>query len=190
MTSRVPPSQVFGRQNAAAEAQARQVTDALRIDGAQFAQLFQQVQLLAQVVEALPVQSTTVTRASGFALSGSYVTKVQATIAVPGSKDLAQVLVVGTAAVLDETSGGLTVAYGQIQIDGDTGAEFPASKDAGVSTVNNIVTATHARSWTVTAGGSFTVTMQLKGLNPTAFPGDVNNFAQIAVFASFTGGAS
>lgn len=149
----------------------------------------QAVANLEATIEALPVQFMQVQRASNFGLSSGWVTYVSATVTVPESKDQAQVMVVGTAAVLDETSGGVTVAYGRVQIDGNTGAEFPASKDAGASFVNNIITATHARSWAVTPAGSFTVTMQLSPLNPSAFPGDVNNFAQIAVFASFTGGA-
>lgn len=46
MRSRVPPTETFGRQNADAETQDRDVKDALRIDGSQFIRLYEKMQAL------------------------------------------------------------------------------------------------------------------------------------------------
>lgn len=46
MVGRVPPTDLFGRQNASAEQQQKDVRDALRIDGSQFVRLYEKMQAL------------------------------------------------------------------------------------------------------------------------------------------------
>lgn len=91
-----------------------------------------------------------------------------------------------TAAVLDQTSGGLTTSYGRIVIDGVASREFPAAKDAGSSAVNNVITATSSAVVDVSAATAVTITFQLQPLNPAAYPAHAQNFAQLAVIGSFT----
>lgn len=140
----------------------------------------------ALAVRRLPFQETRVSRSTAFALSGAYVTRTTVTVPVPDDRNNVQILAVGTAAALDQLTGGVTTSYGRILIDGDASGDFPAAKDAGATFVNNVITATHARTFDVTELTSFTVDLQLNGLNGAAYPANANNFAQLAVMASFT----
>ncbi|TCJ28769.1 hypothetical protein E0W80_04520 [Microbacterium sp. PI-1] len=140
----------------------------------------------AQAVRRLPFQDFRIGQAGGIGLSGSWATYASVSLPVPAGKTRLQVLAIGTAAVLDQTSGGLTTSYGRILINGSASREFPAAKDAGATLVNNVITATSATEVDVSALGAVTVEFQLQPLNPAAFPPHAQNFAQLAVIGSFT----
>lgn len=140
----------------------------------------------AQAVKRLPFQDFQVGQASPIDLAAGWNTYATVTLVVPEYRTRLQVLGIGTAAVLDQTSGGLTTSYGRILIDGVASREFPASKDAGATLVNNVITATSAAVVDVTGKASVSVAFQLQPLNPAAFPSHSQNFAQLAVIGSFT----
>ncbi|PRB08622.1 hypothetical protein CQ047_12135 [Microbacterium sp. MYb72] len=140
----------------------------------------------ALAVRRLPFQDFRVGQTAGIGLSAGWNTYATITLAVPEDRTRLQVLGIGTAAVLDQTSGGLTTSYGRILIDGSASREFPAAKDAGATLVNNVITATSAAVIDVTGKASVTVAFQLQPLNPAAYPAHAQNFAQLAVIGSFT----
>lgn len=133
-----------------------------------------------------PLQDFQIGQASGFAVTSGWVTYASVTLVVPDGRTRLQMLAIGTAAVLDKTSGGATSSLGRIVIGSVTSREFPAAKDAGASMVNNVITATSGGDIDVTGQSSIPVLFQLRPLNPAAFPADPQNFAQLAVDASFT----
>lgn len=140
----------------------------------------------AQAVKRLPFQDFQVGQASPIALAVGWNTYAVVTLPVPEERTRLQVLAIGTAAVLDQTSGGLTTSYGRILIDGAISRSFPAAKDAGATTVNNVITATSAAVIDVAGRTSIDVAFQLQPLNPAAYPSHPQNFAQLAVIGSFT----
>lgn len=140
----------------------------------------------AQAVKRLPFQDFQVGQASPIALAAGWNTYAVVTLPVPEGRTRLQVLAIGTAAVLDQTSGGLTTSYGRVLIDGIASRQFPAAKDAGATLVNNVITATSAAVVDVTGKTSISVAFQLQPLNPAAYPSHSQNFAQLAVIGSFT----
>lgn len=148
--------------------------------------LASQIAQLTNLVNSMPLSSATGARATGFGISGSYATYVSANLTVPSGKTTMNVMCIGSGAVLDTTTGGLTTAYGRCVIGAAAGGEFPAAKDAGVSQVNNIITASHTGTFPVVPGTVITVAFQMYGLSPTAFAARPSNFAQIAVQAVFS----
>jgi hypothetical protein len=140
----------------------------------------------AQAVKRLPFQDFRVGQASSIGLAAGWNTYATVSLVVPEDRTRLQVLAIGTAAILDQTSGGLTTSYGRILIDGVASREFPAAKDAGATLVNNVITATSAAVIDVTGKASVAVAFQLQPLNPAAFPPHSQNFAQLAVIGSFT----
>lgn len=139
-----------------------------------------------QAVRRLPFQDFRIGQASPIGLSAGWNTYAVVTLAVPEERTRLQVLAIGTAAVLDQTSGGVTTSYGRVVIDGAASREFPAAKDAGATLVNNVITATSAASIDVTGRASIDIAFQLQPLNPAAYPAHGQNFAQLAVIGSFT----
>lgn len=145
-----------------------------------------QVEQLAALVRALPIQRSDNWRVGGIGITGTWTTYAAGGFQVPPGKTTASILAIGTAAVVDTTTGGLTTAYGRCVIGGSIGGESPAAKDAGASQVNNVITATHAASFPVIPGATLTFGLQLYGLNGSAYPARPNNYAQIAVVATFS----
>ena len=140
----------------------------------------------ALAVRRMPLQDFRIGQSSGIALTTGWVTYTTVTLPVPEGKQRLQVMGIGTAAVLDQTSGGLTTSYGRVLIDGVASREFPAAKDAGSSVVNNVISATSAAEVDVSSRTSVDVAFQLRPLNPAAYPAHAQNFAQLAVIGSFT----
>lgn len=146
-----------------------------------------QIASISALQAAMPIQATSIDRTSPIsATSSSFVDKASVSIDIPEGKTTASVLAIGAARITDTVTGGLTSSDCRVVIAGDAGGSFPAAKDAAVSQVINVLNATHARTFPVTPGEAFTVTMQVSALNASAFPSSPANFAQIAVVASFT----
>lgn len=145
------------------------------------------VRRLAETVDALPIQATSIDRQTGIsATSTGFVTKASVTVTVPEGKTVAAVLGIGAARITDTTSGGLTSSNARVVIAGNSGGSFPAAKDAAVSQVINVLNATHALTFDVIPESTFTVAVQVSALNASAFPASGANFAQIAAIATFT----
>lgn len=140
----------------------------------------------AQAVRRLPFQEFRIGQASPIGLASGWNTYALVKLPVPDDKTQLQVMGIGTAAILDQTSGGLTTSYGRVVIDGVASRQFPAAKDAGATLVNNVITATSAAVIDVTGRPEIEIAFQLQPLNPAAFPSHSQNFAQLAVIGSFT----
>lgn len=136
---------------------------------------------------SIPVTTMQSNRATNIsATSSTQTTKATVTFTVPAGKTKASVLGIGAVRITDTVTNGLTSSNARVVISGNAGGEFPAAKDAAVSQVINVLYATHAREFTVTPGSTFTVQVQVAALNPSAFPANAANFAQIAAIATFT----
>jgi len=135
-----------------------------------------------------PTPVRAMSRYTGFGLTaGGWLSYAAKTITVPAGKTVAQVTALGHASALDTVSGGVTTTEARIIINGDVSGVFPAAKDAGASVVNNVLSATHVAEFAVTPGQQFIVSLQLHPLNPSAFPPQPANFAQVVADALFTG---
>ena len=151
-----------------------------------FKQLNNSITVLGQQILALPVTNTINNTTTGWSLNSTYTGKVAISFTVPDKKNFAVVSVNGNAAALDTATGGVTSAYGRINFGGLLSPEFAGSKDTGSSAVNNIVNVGYSYSVTVTAGSTYAINFELKGLNPTAFTAQAQNYAFINVFITYT----
>lgn len=145
-----------------------------------------QIAGLAAVINAMPLVSIQGVRNGGFGISSSYATYATVSFIVPAGKTTMNVMCIGSGAVLDATTGGITTAYGRCVIGSSVGGEFPASKDAGASQVNNVITSSHTGTFSVVPGSTIVVAFQMYGLSPTAFPARPSNFAQLSAQAVFS----
>lgn len=145
-----------------------------------------QVQQLTDLVNSMPLVRSSASRATGFGITASYATYASVSIVVPAGKTSMSIMAIGSGAALDATTGGVTTAYGRCFVGSDFGGEFPASKDAGASQVNNVITATQSGSYAVSPGSTISIGFQMYGLNGSAFPARPSNFAQVSVVATFS----
>lgn len=147
---------------------------------------YRTVERLAAAVAAIPITLSDAVRETGFALTNAFVTYATATLVVPAGKTQATIVGLGSATALDMTSGGLTSSVARILIGSSTSGEFPASKDAGASVVQNVLSAQHSRVYGVNPGGTITIELQIKALNPLPFTAQPSNFAQITALGTFS----
>lgn len=138
----------------------------------------------AGTLAALPILASRVATSTGFGLAAGWNDYASATIPVPAGKTHATVMVVGGAAAVDMTSGGVTSANARLVINGVASPAFPSAKDAGASAVNNVMTANSGAA--VAVSGNVTVSLQINPLNATAFPANTGNFASLTVIVLFT----
>ncbi|WP_187977159.1 hypothetical protein [Mycetocola sp. JXN-3] len=183
MADPMPPAGDFRYFRNSLDELSRELRDLQAASGTQSAQ---SVRNLRETIAALPIAAAETGSATGFGLSGGWVTYATVSIPFPPGKTKATVMALGTLAAADLTSGGLAVLEGRVVIAGSSGRSVPAAKDAGASVVNNIVTAAHARTIT---GGSGALTAQIQGnpSNPAAFPVMAGNLAQITIQVTFSG---
>lgn len=140
----------------------------------------------AATVWNMPIVGMQTAQASPIALAPGFQTYVSIALPVPSGRTRMQVLAIGTAAVLDQTTGGATSSAGRLVIDGVVSRNFPAAKDAGASLVNNVIQATAIQAVDVTRRTSILVEFQLQPLNAAAFPSHVQNFAQLLALGGST----
>jgi len=153
----------------------------------QLKQLNSSITNLNAQVKALPINQVFVNRNIGIGVNGTYTPYASFGFYVPEGKRGAKVIINANAALLDTTTAGVTTAYGRINFGGLTSVEFPASKDAGASQVNNIIVANYGYNVNLNPGGYYNISFELKGLNPTAYPVNAQNFALITALVSFGG---
>lgn len=140
---------------------------------------------LQATIASMPITQTVGQRVTGFALSSAWTDVASVTVPAPPGRTTASVFCVGNAGAFDMTTGGLTTSYARLVTSyGTVGPEFPAAKDAGVSQVLNVLSATLTET-TSLPDRTVTATLQLRGLNGAAFPANPANFAQISLLVSF-----
>jgi hypothetical protein len=143
---------------------------------------------IAKQIAALPVPTGWFQQRNGFGLGAQYF--VDQTIPIPAGKTKVVLTAIGNVAALDMTSGGIAVAQANIQASGLgfvwSTPNVTASKDAGASVVNNVITpAVGFQQTGLTPGGNILVSMALTASNPSAFPANASNFATLTVSAIF-----
>ncbi|MFI8593723.1 hypothetical protein ACIGCK_04745 [Microbacterium sp. NPDC078428] len=142
----------------------------------------------AQAVSKLTRPDVGWAEASGFDLSAML--PVQFNLPVPSDMDFVNIFIVGHVEALDQTSGGLAAALAYIEVSGDelswSRGPFSASKDAGASVVNNVISPITGFSQPVVPETSLLISMNVEATNPSAFPADPANFAIIQAFAIFS----
>lgn len=144
---------------------------------------------LAATVAALPVPTAYYQRADGFSLAGPLYLQ-QTGIPIPPGKTKVALTAIGNVAALDTTSAGVAVARASIEVNGNgfvwTSPTMPASKDAGASAVNNIITpALGFQQEGLVPGETFLVSLNVTATNGAAFPTTASNFATLAITAIF-----
>lgn len=162
------------------------VNNSDRATSGQLAVLSRQIESLSGVIRALPVTVSSSGSGSNFALSGSAVTKLTVTVPVPQGKTRAEVSASAYMHVLDTTTGGVTSARLRVGVAGNYSAYFWSAKDAGASQVLNVMNGFQSRSFAVSPGGSFDVTVQAYGLNGAAFPTNSTNYVYASVLTTFS----
>jgi hypothetical protein len=146
------------------------------------------LQSLAAQIIALPVPAGYAAKRTGFSLAAAvYVDQV---IPIPANKTRVVLTAIGNAQALDMTSGGAAVAYASIDVVGSgfvwSTPVISASKDAGASVVNNILTpALGFEQGGLVPGQTFTVTLSLSASNPAAYTAQAQNFGTLTIAAIF-----
>jgi hypothetical protein len=145
------------------------------------------VQVLGEQIKAFPIVRVLGNTQEGFTLNGTFQSIARVSFYVPAGKTKAQVFVSADATALDTVSGGLTGAEGRINWSGLVSHTFSASKDAGASAVNNLVMGSHFYNVNLIPGARYTIAFEMRGLNPSAFPAQKQNYANINVVITHTG---
>lgn len=161
----------------------QKVDNGLRATAGQLSALADQINGLSDVINALPVTITETSQFTGGGLTGSYTTVASVTIPAPTGKASASVTAIGNAAYLDTVTGGLTTSYMRILINGVVSLDFAASKDAGATQVNNVLSGTYSTRLLSPLG--VTVDLQARGLNGSAFPPSFSNYANLTALVTF-----
>lgn len=153
-----------------------------------------QLQKISETIEALPVttaDSEVVTAISSSTLG--FVTMATGTLTVPENKTQAVLFMSGTIALLDTVTGGIAAPpYARFLVQSSetlpTASGVPATKDAGASSVNNVVSLSATSTLTgLTPGASVTVELQVEVFHASAYAtGSPSNFASLAVQGTFT----
>lgn len=150
------------------------------------------VEELARAFAAMPVSLRNIDRSSGGSLTaGGWVTVASTSVVVPNGMTLARILALGDGAFL--ASNNLTSANARILLRSSDGVtadvvsgSFPAAKDAGSSSVNNVLRATFAGNYIRTPGTAIEALFQVQPLNAAAFPASGGNFGQVVLDVNFT----
>lgn len=140
-----------------------------------------------QTMSRIPITDMNVVRTTGSGATNAWVTYAATSLFVPAGKSTAKLLAIGSGAILDMTTGGVTSSDCRVVIQGGASGSFPASKDAGASVVNNVLKAEAVSTLSGLAGGDELVfEFQIKALSATAFSPQTQNFAQITALGVFS----
>lgn len=163
----------------------QEVSGQNRNTASSLASLGETILSLQATIASMPITQSQGARQTGFGLTSSWTDIVSVTMPFAPGKNTVSIFCVANGGALDTVSGGLTTSYGRIVIQGQTvGPAFPASKDAGVSQVLNVISASHSET-TGKWADTITATFQMYGLNGSAFPATPGNFAQLSLLCSF-----
>jgi phage tail sheath gpL-like len=151
------------------------------------------LQELSRQIVSLPVtlaDSDTVSPISSTTLA--WVTKATVNLTVPENKTSCVLFAGASLALLDTVTGGIAAPpYARILVESTTALPIsngvPATKDAGASNVNNVVSFSGTHSLSVTPGDTVTVELQVQVYHASAYgTASSSNFATLAVQATFS----
>lgn len=138
-------------------------------------------------IRQIPFQINGYDTQSGFGLVDGWNVVAAITIEHPAGWDRVTFTAIGGAAVLDDVSGGLTIAQARIRIGTAASPTFSPAKDAGASKVNNILNPQFGvANLDATAAGSTQILLELTPVNPVAFPAAISNYSSLVVQAFFS----
>ena len=161
--------------------------------GAQNRAIAASLQELSRQIVSLPVtlaDSNTVSPISSTTLA--WVTKATVNLTVPKNKTSCVLFAGASLALLDTVTGGIAAPpYARILVESTTALPIsngvPATKDAGASNVNNVVSFSGTHSLSVTPGDTVTVELQVRVYHASAYgTASSSNFATLAVQATFS----
>lgn len=142
----------------------------------------------AQAVSKLTRPDVGWDEADGFSLAGPL--SVQFNIPVPVDMDFVSIFILGHVEALDMTSGGAAIAQAYLEVSGSaltwSRGPFSASKDAGASVVNNIISPITGFTSDVVPGTSLLVSMNVSATSGTPFTAQPSNFAILQALAIFS----
>ena len=151
------------------------------------------LQELSRQIVSIPVtlaDSDTVSPISSTTLA--WVTKATVNLTVPENKTSCVLFAGASLALLDTVTGGVAAPpYARILVESTTALPIsngvPATKDAGASNVNNVVSFSGTHSLSVTPGDTVTVELQVQVYHASAYgTASSSNFATLAVQATFS----
>jgi len=164
-----------------------------RATAASLQELSRQIVSLYETIDSIPVtvaDSDTVSPISSTTLA--WVTKATVNLTVPENKTSCVLFAGASLALLDTVTGGIAAPpYARILVESTTALPIPngvpATKDAGASNVNNVVSFSGTHSLSVTPGDTVTVELQVQVYHASAYgTASSSNFATLAVQATFS----
>jgi len=143
---------------------------------------------LSNQIRAMPIPVAAYTSDTGFSLAATRY--FQVTIPIPAGKTSMTLTAIANVAALDATSGGAAVASASIEVGGSgflhSSPIVPASKDAGASAVNNLITpAMGFQQAGLIPGSNLSVALAVFATNGSAFPARSQNYATLTVSCIF-----
>lgn len=147
--------------------------------------VLQLLQDLLELVSRLPQVQSAKKVEQGFGLTTGWKTVAAVELTSPADKNRVVVQATAQGTVLDMTSGGLTTTSCRLLINGVASAVIPAAKDAGVSAVQNVLVVSDVVELTPLPP-KVTIEFQISPLNPTAYPPQPANIANLTVYAGYS----
>lgn len=143
-------------------------------------------QQMADLIARMPQVQTRKDVRTGFGVTGTGWVTI-ASVTIPRLDELNRVVVSasGQANILDSKTGGITSSQCRIVIGGQASAVIQASKDAGASMVNNVLSVSDVREISPMTG-AVTIDLQAQALNSEAFAAYPSNLANLTVYAGYS----
>lgn len=154
--------------------------------------LTRQLNQIIAVQNAVPVPAASTITVSPISASSTSFTQVATTtISVPPGKTFANLALLGSVALLDTVTGGVAAPPdARFSISGTPYPRangIPGTKDAGASTVNNVVVVGASAAVDVTGLMSVTVDLEVRVFHATAYAtSSPSNFASLSVQGMFS----
>lgn len=159
-----------------------------RTSASSLAELGRQINKLEDLYLAIPQVSQKSASASGFGLSGGWQTLVSDSVTVPEGMHNANVVLYGVLWMRASLGAGTLIqAQSRVLIDGVAGPAFNTSADAYDPGLGATNAPQYSRTFSVSPGGSFAISLQVNPASAPAFPAHGDNYAVITALCSFTG---
>lgn len=159
-----------------------------RTSASSLAALGRQIKELEDLYLAIPKITQTTAEARHFGLTGGWQTLVIADVPVPAGMTTATVALYGVvwmrAAMEAQT---LVQAQSRVLIGGVAGPAFNTSADAYDPGLGATNAPQFSRTFGVSPGGVFQISLQVNPASHPAFPPQMDNYAVINAISSFTG---
>ena len=151
--------------------------------------------ILANQINALPEFDTAYDSKTGIGFSVAGNMYLQGHVTCPPTKNYMTLSLFGNGQFVDMTSGGLAVAYMYLEVQGVhadgspliwSTPQFSASKDAGASAVNNVISGATGFATDVLPGASLLVVAEFSATDYAPYTNQPGNFATMLANATFT----